>query len=200
MKGAAKCLLRTNNKWALLTPFPLGFLVSLERRAKKPNGMESSSESACFHRLRDLFWTLDNPEVTALLSEDERATLAEFNRVFNSLQWRVTEAYPDISELPGDDLSPLVLPGEKLLRLLGTNERPVMRWPDRRVLPSTARQRQRPFDKLRVTPEALRMHRVSFHQLVAVDFANELALFRCDLRTGDNAPVMVILGVRLWLM
>jgi len=39
-------------KMALMAPFfPLDFLVDPERRAKKPNGMESFSQSACFHRL-----------------------------------------------------------------------------------------------------------------------------------------------------
>ena len=53
---------------------PLGFLVRPERRAQKPTGMEGFSESACFHRMRELFWTLDEPEALVLLSVQEKAT------------------------------------------------------------------------------------------------------------------------------
>jgi hypothetical protein len=108
-------------KTALLAPcLPLSFLVRPEPRAKKPTGMESFSESACFHRLHNLFWTLNDAEAVALLSDDERAALAEFSRVFESLPWRVIVAHPHISELPSDDLSPLVPAGERLLRMLET--------------------------------------------------------------------------------
>lgn len=106
-------------KIALKTPcLTLSFLVQPERRAKKLTGMESCSESACFHRLHDLWWTLGDAETVALLTDDERAALAEFNRVFKSLPWRVIEAHPHISELPDDDLSPLIPAGEELLRML----------------------------------------------------------------------------------
>src|SRR5512132_966326 len=96
----------------------LGFLVRPEHRARKPTGMESLSESACFHRLHSLLWTLSDPDVLALLSHDERAAVAAFTQVFESLPWRVIEAHPHISELPGDDLSPLLPSGERLLRVL----------------------------------------------------------------------------------
>ena len=106
-------------KLALETPcLTLRFLVQAERRAKKRTGMESCSESACFHRLHDIFWPLGDAETVALLTDDERAALTEFNRVFTSLPWRVIEAHPHISELPDDDLSPLIPAGERLLRLL----------------------------------------------------------------------------------
>jgi hypothetical protein len=113
-------------KTALLAPcLPLSFLVRPERRAKKPTGMESFSESACFHRLHNLFWTLNDAEAVALLSDDEQAALAEFSRVFESLPWLIIEAHPHISELPSDDLSPLVPAGERLLRMLESRtERP----------------------------------------------------------------------------
>jgi hypothetical protein len=106
-------------KPALLAPLsPLRFLVRPERRSKKPTGMESFSESACFHRLHDLLWTLRDAEVVALLSEEERVASTEFARVFESLPWCVIQAHPHISELPDDDLSPLLPAGERLLGLL----------------------------------------------------------------------------------
>lgn len=106
-------------KMALAVPcVPLRLLARPDRHAKKANGMESFSDSAYFHRMHDLFWTLREPETAALLSDDERAVLAEFTRAFESLPWRVIEAHPHISELPGDDLSPLVPAGERLLRML----------------------------------------------------------------------------------
>jgi hypothetical protein len=80
--------------------------------------MESFSESACFHRLFGLFWTLRDADATALLSDEERAAKEEFTRVFESLQWRVIQAHPHISELPDDDLTPLLASGERLLQLL----------------------------------------------------------------------------------
>jgi hypothetical protein len=59
-----------------------------------------------------------------LLSDEERAALAEFTRVFESLPWRVIEAHPHISELPGDDLSPLLPAGKRLLSLLEAHAAP----------------------------------------------------------------------------
>jgi hypothetical protein len=106
-------------KMALLAPcLPLAFLVRPERRAQKPTGMEGFSESACFHRLHDLFWTLREAPVFALLSDEERTVLAEFTRVFEMLPWRVVPDHSHISELPGDDLSPLLPSGERLLQML----------------------------------------------------------------------------------
>lgn len=103
----------------LLAPcLPLRFLVRPERRAKKPSGMEGFSESACFHRLFDLFWTFRDVPAVALLSDEERSVLAEFTRVFESLAWRVITGHPHISELPGDDLSPLLPSGARLLQML----------------------------------------------------------------------------------
>jgi hypothetical protein len=112
-------LTHNQRETALVAPcLPLKFLVRPERRAKKPSGMESFSESACFFRLHDLLWTLRDAEAVALLSDDERAALEEFNRAFQSLPWRVIEAHPHISELPDDDLSPLLPTGARLLGLL----------------------------------------------------------------------------------
>ena len=97
---------------------PLGFLVRPKHRAKKPTGMEAFSESACFHRLHSLCFFPLRDYAAALLSDDERAAVEEFTQVFESLPWRVIESHPHICELPGDDLSPLLPSGERLLRML----------------------------------------------------------------------------------
>jgi hypothetical protein len=97
---------------------PLRFLVDPQYRAKKPGGMERFSESACFYRLHDLFWTVRQPGAIALLSTDSRAALDEFNQVFESLPWQVIESHPHISELPSDDLLPLVAVGKTLYKAL----------------------------------------------------------------------------------
>lgn len=112
-------MLTEEQKMTLLAPcLPLDFLVRPERHARKPTGMESFSESACFHRLHDLFWTFRDAPAVALLSDEERSMLAEFTRAFDSLPWRVIPEHPHISELPGDDLSPLLPSGQRLLRML----------------------------------------------------------------------------------
>lgn len=100
--------------------FALIFLVHPERREQKPTGMEKLSDSACFRRLHDLLWTFRDAKTIELLNEDERAALTEFTQTFNSLPWRPVVTHPGISELPNDDLSPLVPPGEKLLKMFET--------------------------------------------------------------------------------
>ena len=99
---------------------PLAFLVRTERRAQKPSGMEQFSDSACFHRLRDLFWCVGEPDMAPFLTPEQQRALAHFERVYHSLSWRVIEAHPHISELPDDDLSPLTTPEERLLELIET--------------------------------------------------------------------------------
>jgi hypothetical protein len=94
--------------------------VRPEQSIKKLNEMEAFSDSAFFHRMHELLWTLRNAEVVALLCDEERETLAEFNRQFDALPWRVIADHPHISELPDNDLSPLVPSGERLLRMLET--------------------------------------------------------------------------------
>ena len=119
-------MLREDQKRAsLVAPcVPLKFLLRPEQSVKNLNGMGAFSDSAYFHRMHDLlFWPLNDAEVTALLSDDERDALADFNREFDSLSWRVIADHPHISELPDDDLSPLVQPGERLLRLLEARNR-----------------------------------------------------------------------------
>lgn len=108
----------------------LTYLVDLKRRARKPSGMESFSESACFHRLRDLSWCIAQPEMAPFLTAGQSAALAEFERIYHSLPWRVIETHPHISELPDDDLSPLIATGQRLLKLINaaTRRPPTLRW------------------------------------------------------------------------
>ncbi len=109
---------------------PLAYLVEPERRARKPTGMEAFSESACFHRLRDLFWCVAEPQMAPFLTPEQSAALAEFERAYHSLPWRVIDAHPQISELPDDDLSPLVPAGQRLIHLIEprTQRHPRFRW------------------------------------------------------------------------
>ena len=97
---------------------PLRFLVQSEWRTRKPTGMEAFSESACFHRMHDLFWPLGDAEAVALLTAEERAALDDFEAVYSLLPWRVIATHPHISELLDDDLAPLIAPGRRLYRLL----------------------------------------------------------------------------------
>ena len=97
---------------------PLAFLVEPERRARKPSGMESFSESACFHRLRNLFWCVGEPAMASHLSGEQRAALAELDRAYHALPWRTIADHPHISELPDDDLSSLVPAATRLFRLI----------------------------------------------------------------------------------
>ena len=96
----------------------LAYLVRSERRAHKPTGMEAFSESACFHRLKDLFWCIAEPEMAPVLTAEQSAALIEFERVYDSLPWRVIDGHPHISELPDGDLSPLVPAAERLYELI----------------------------------------------------------------------------------
>lgn len=97
---------------------PLAYLVEPERRGRKPKGMEVFSESACFHRLRSLFWCIAEPQMAAFLTPEQTAALIEFERVYQSLPWLLVDGHPHISELPGDDLSPLLPACERLYRLI----------------------------------------------------------------------------------
>ena len=98
----------------------LKFLVQPSERHSRRigSGMASFSDSAIFHRLRDLVWTLGESQVIALLNAEEITALADFNEAFDSLPWRKVEGYPHISELPDDDLSPLEPTGKRLFYLL----------------------------------------------------------------------------------
>ena len=102
---------------------PLGFLIDPVRRTQRPGGFEEFSDSAVFHRLHDLLWTLGEPPVWALLEDAEKAALAEFDEAFNSLPWRVIESHPHISELADDDLTPLIPAGARLYHLLEAHEK-----------------------------------------------------------------------------
>jgi hypothetical protein len=61
---------------------------------------------------------LREADALALLSDDERLVVHEFDRLFDSMPWRVIASHPHVSELPDDDLTPLIPAGEKLMRML----------------------------------------------------------------------------------
>ena len=86
----------------------LRFLIEPESRVGSRLQMRGLSDSAVFYRLHDLFWTLHEADALALLSDDERRVVSEFGLIFDSLPWRVIPAHPHISELPEDDLAPLI--------------------------------------------------------------------------------------------
>jgi hypothetical protein len=95
----------------------LQFLLSPQPRKKQP-GMEEFSESANLHRLHSLLWTFQDNYAANLLSECDRSVLKAFEQAFASLPWQPIESHPHISELAGDDLSPLIEPGKRLLSVL----------------------------------------------------------------------------------
>jgi hypothetical protein len=96
----------------------LNFLVRPELRDSNRREFEGFSDSAIFHRLHGLCWTLQEPEIVSLLTLDEKNVLAAFNNAFDCLPWRPIESHPHISELPGDDLSTLMPLALELLQLL----------------------------------------------------------------------------------
>lgn len=96
---------------------PLGFLVSPAPRPKQA-GMDAFSDSAYFHRMRDLLWTLREPSVLEMLTVDEREVLTNFERAFSSLPWQEFDVENHFYHLPDDDLSSLIEPGRRLLQLL----------------------------------------------------------------------------------
>lgn len=98
--------------------FPLRFLVRPETRKVPREDMVGFSDAAIFHRWMDLFWTLREPEVVALLSVEEKAYLAEFNAVFEHLEWRVMKRHPHISEVNDAELAKLLPSATNLLQAL----------------------------------------------------------------------------------
>jgi hypothetical protein len=110
-------MLTSNQKQtALVAPcIPLGFLVRAENRTVAREQMVGFSDPAIFHRLTDLFWTLREPAVIALLEPEEMGYLAEFHIVFESLLWRPLPSYPHISEVNHDELARLLPSAARLL-------------------------------------------------------------------------------------
>jgi hypothetical protein len=104
---------------ALLAPrLPLRFLTKPETRATSRHQMQGFSDSAIFYRLHDLFWTLREADALALLNDEEQLVVRDFDRLFDSMPWRVILSHPHVSELPDDDLKPLIPAGKKLMRML----------------------------------------------------------------------------------
>src|SRR4051812_30699955 len=106
-------------KLSLTAPqLPLGFLLELHSRDTNRSQMPGCKDSAVFFRLWDLFDTMREPTVLAELTPEQRAAADSFHAVMLRLPWRVLPEHPHISELPNDDLSPLIEPGKRLFSAL----------------------------------------------------------------------------------
>jgi hypothetical protein len=90
--------------------------------------MVGFSDSAIFYRLWDLMGGVRDPLVASHLTEGEKEALAEFMTVFDSLAWEPVSSHPHVSEIPGDDLSPLLPAGRRLHDLVRRRSRvPLLR-------------------------------------------------------------------------
>ena len=100
--------------------FCLENLVDPVRRCQRLNGMEVFSESACFHRRRDLIWPREEhvERMRKYFTEEQMKAFEDFERVFHSLPWKPIPSHPHISELPDDDLTELIRAGKRLMRLV----------------------------------------------------------------------------------
>jgi hypothetical protein len=106
----------------------LRLLVPPERLGPKADGWEPFPRSAHFHRIHGLTYHLVRlPEVAPLLGADGRAAVAAFDAAYDALPWRPLASHPHMSELPGDDLSPLFPAGRRLLRVLERRRRRLAR-------------------------------------------------------------------------
>ncbi len=101
-----------------LTRTPLRFLLDESSREKMRKQVIGFSDSACFHRLWDLFGLMRRAEYQHRLTEDERAALQRFIAAMDALRWHPLPTHPHVSELRPDDLSPLFRPAEPLLAIL----------------------------------------------------------------------------------
>ena len=94
---------------------PLEFLLVLKPRAAvRKQWPAGTKDSAIFFRLWDLFDTLREPEVIAVLNPRQRDASATFHRIMNSLPWQELPAHPHIKELSDDNLVPLMEAGQEL--------------------------------------------------------------------------------------
>jgi len=106
-------------KMALNAPqLPLGFLLELHPRDTNRKGMPGCKDSAVFFRLWDLFDTLREPSVQVELTPEQREAADVFHSAMNRLPWRALPQFPHVSELPDDDLGPLMEPGRRLFSVL----------------------------------------------------------------------------------
>ena len=97
---------------------PLSFLLELHPRETNRRQMPGCKDSAIFFRLWDLFDCLREPSVINELTPEQRAAADAFHDAMNRLPWRALPEYPHVSELPDDDLTPLIEPGKRLFSAL----------------------------------------------------------------------------------
>ena len=104
---------------SLLAPgLPLSFLLELHDRDTNRKQMPGMKDSAVFFRLWDLTDALREPDVIAILSDEQREASRAFHEKMNELPWKVIPSYPHIQELADDDLAPLMEPGRRLYAAL----------------------------------------------------------------------------------
>jgi hypothetical protein len=101
----------------------LGFLLELHSRDLYRRGMPGLRDSAVFFRLWDLLNTLREPDVLAVLNDEQRRTARAFELAMAWLPWQMISSHPHISELPDDDLTPLMDVGRRLYDCLDKDPR-----------------------------------------------------------------------------
>src|SRR5689334_21296899 len=87
---------------------PLRFLVRPETRSANRENFPDHSDAAIFFRWMDLFWTPREPEVLALLNDDEKRILSEFDAGFASLTWQLVQWDPPMAEVSDEELRTLL--------------------------------------------------------------------------------------------
>ena len=92
---------------------PLRFLFRPKHRGVSRSQLPGFEDSAIFHRLWSLFGLVD-PAVRPHLSTMETEALDAFMQRFEELPWEPISGHPHISQLPDNDLSPLIDLGRSL--------------------------------------------------------------------------------------
>ncbi len=100
--------------------FALRFLVDEECRQNARKQMVGFSDAAIFHRRMGLTWALDEPDVLAVLSPEERTKASALKATFDALPWIPIDTHPSISDLPEEteELAKLIPEAKELLELL----------------------------------------------------------------------------------
>lgn len=100
--------------------FALRFLLDKECQENARKQMVGFSDAAIFHRWMGLTWALDEPDVLAAMSPEERAKARAFKAAFDALPWIPIDTHPFISDLPDEagELTRLIPAASELLESL----------------------------------------------------------------------------------
>lgn len=100
--------------------FALRFLLDRECQENARKQMVGFSEAAIFHRWMGLTWALDEPDVLAALSPEERTKARAFKAAFDALPWIPIDTHPFISDIPDESeaLARLIPEASELLESL----------------------------------------------------------------------------------